>query len=200
MSWDSKVSSDFQHVWTSHGLTFLYANIKCFWVVGISFGNTLLLSMNFACSSPVETQIHQSYSKLENKYMYSPFLQLKQLNFNPYCFIKLYQFMNDRIKPIHFSIAIGYCISDATLSSLPVIMSIKLLCKQTSKYPLNALFYFPQEQKTGITKLKETWQTLWYIISVVSPQGEQICFTLETMNFNTVLVFLRFLNQSVFRF
>ena len=112
----------------------------------------LLLSMNFACSSPVETQIHQSYSKLENKYMYSPFLQLKMLNFT-YCVIKLYKFMNDRIKPIRFSTAIGYCISDATLSSLPVIMSIKLLCKPTSKHLLNALFYFPQEQKTGITEI-----------------------------------------------
>lgn len=149
----SRVSSDFQHLWTSHGLTFSCANIKCFLVVGISHCNTLSLSMNFACSSPVETQIHQSYSKLENKYMYSPFLQLKLLNFNPYCVIKLYKFMNDRIKPICFSTAIGYCISDATFSSLPVIMSIKLLCKPTSKHPLNALFYFPQEQKMGITEI-----------------------------------------------
>ena len=30
-------------------------------------------------------------------------------------------------------------------------MSIRLLCKQTSKGASNALFYFPQEQKTGIT-------------------------------------------------
>ncbi|XP_044167789.1 uncharacterized protein LOC122951801 [Acropora millepora] len=29
-------------------------------------------------------------------------------------------------------------------------MSIRLLCKQTSKHPSNALFYFPEEQKTGI--------------------------------------------------
>ena len=35
-------------------------------------------------------------------------------------------------------------------SSLRVIMSIRLLCKQTSKRPSNALFYFPEEQKTGI--------------------------------------------------
>lgn len=35
-------------------------------------------------------------------------------------------------------------------SSLQVIMSLRLLCKQTSKRPSNALFYFPEEQKTGI--------------------------------------------------
>ncbi|XP_068729043.1 uncharacterized protein [Montipora capricornis] len=29
-------------------------------------------------------------------------------------------------------------------------MSVRLLCKQTSKRPSNALFYFPEEQKTGI--------------------------------------------------
>ena len=29
-------------------------------------------------------------------------------------------------------------------------MSIRLLCKQTSKCPSNALFYFLEEQKTGI--------------------------------------------------
>lgn len=30
-------------------------------------------------------------------------------------------------------------------------MSLRLLCKQTSRRPSNALFYFRQEQKTGIT-------------------------------------------------
>ena len=29
-------------------------------------------------------------------------------------------------------------------------MSLRLLCKQTSRHPSNALFYFRQEQKTGI--------------------------------------------------
>ena len=29
-------------------------------------------------------------------------------------------------------------------------MSLRLLCKQTSRRPSNALFYFRQEQKTGI--------------------------------------------------
>ena len=29
-------------------------------------------------------------------------------------------------------------------------MSLRLLCKQTTKRPSNALFYFPEEQKTGI--------------------------------------------------
>ena len=33
-------------------------------------------------------------------------------------------------------------------------MSIRLLCKQTSKRALNALFYFPQEQKTGIAPMR----------------------------------------------
>ena len=35
-------------------------------------------------------------------------------------------------------------------------------------------------------------------MSVVSLWWEQICFTLETMNFKAVSVFLRFSNQSVF--
>lgn len=34
-------------------------------------------------------------------------------------------------------------------------MSIRLLCKQTSKRPSNALFYFPEEQKTGIAPTDE---------------------------------------------
>ena len=43
---------------------------------------------------------------------------------------------------------------DCTTSSDQVLflvkMSIRLLCKQTAKRPSNALFYFRDEQKTGI--------------------------------------------------
>ena len=77
---------------------------------------------------------------------YSPFVQLKLLNFDPFCV--------EWQKPIQFSIATAYGILVAILSLFSVIMSIRLLYKQTSKRPSNALFYFPQEQKTGIAP---TW-------------------------------------------
>ena len=49
---------------------------------------------NQALKMQTQTRVSYSYANLENKY--SPFVQLKLLNCDPFCVIKLHKLMNDR--------------------------------------------------------------------------------------------------------
>ena len=49
---------------------------------------------NQALKMQTQTCVRYSYANLENKY--SPFVQLKLLNCDPFCVIKLHKLMNDR--------------------------------------------------------------------------------------------------------
>ena len=50
----------------------------------------------------------------------------------------------------HYKRSVAVTLLHFKTHSVPVNMSLRRLCKETGKRPSKALFYFPEENKTGI--------------------------------------------------